>query len=364
MKPFIAALLILLCATSLLAQERWTPEQAQAWKKKVPWLVGCNYNPATAINQLEMWQADSFDPKQIDKELTWAQDLGFTSLRVFLHHMAYDQDPKGFLDRMDQFLAIAEKHKIGVMFVLFDSCWDPFPKIGKQRDPKPHLHNSGWVQCPGLPILMDETKYDSLKPFVQGVIGRFKDDARVHAWDLFNEPDNRNGSSYSQHEPANKAELALKLLDKTFKWAREVKPSQPLTVGVWVGMWEEGKLSPTEKFSLDNSDVISFHCYKPVNETKQRIENLKRYGRPMLCTEYMARPAGSTFGEQLPLFKEQGVGAYCWGFVAGKTQTIYPWDSWKKQYTAEPPVWFHDIFRSDGTAYRPEEVELIKKLTK
>ncbi len=346
------------------AGERWSEEKANAWYRERPWLVGCNYGPSTAINQLEMWQADSFDLETIDRELGWAEDLGFTSIRVFLHHLLWEQDREGFLRRMERFLDTAEKHQIGVMFVLFDSVWDPFPKVGPQRAPKPHVHNSGWVQSPGLEILKDPSRYDELKGYVQGVVGHFKDDRRVHVWDVFNEPDNRNGSSYGRFEPENKAELALQLLKKEVAWIREVDPSQPITSGVWLGDWSDpAKLSPMERFQLDSSDIISFHNYGPLADVKKRVETLRRYGRPIVCTEYMARPAGSRFDPILGYFRDQKVGAYNWGFVAGKTQTNYPWDSWQKTYHAEPELWFHDIFRKDGTPYDPKEVAYIKSLT-
>lgn len=342
----------------------WPAERANAWYKSQPWLVGCNFAPSTAINQLEMWQADSFDPATIDRELGWAQDLGFTSARVFLHHLLWEQDPEGFLKRMDQFLAIADKHQIGVMFVIFDAVWDPFPKLGKQREPKPHVHNSGWVQSPGIEILMDPARHDALAPYVKGVIGRFKDDPRVDAWDLFNEPDNPNRSSYGKDEPTNKPAFSLKLLEKTFAWARSCNPSQPLTTGVWIGNWADpAKLTPMERLQLEQSDVISFHSYAPLDEMKKCVENLRRYGRPILCTEFMARPQGSTFDPVLGYLKEQRVGAYCWGFVAGKSQTIYPWETWTKTYDAPPKVWFHDIFRPDGTPFDPREVEYIRSVT-
>ena len=329
-----------------------------------PWLVGCNFAPSTAINQLEMWQADTFDPVTIDRELGWAEDLGFNSVRVFLHHMLWEQDAPGFLTRMEQFLAIADRHHIGVMFVLFDAVWDPFPQLGKQRAPKPGLHNSGWVQSPGARILADPSKHDALKEYVTGVLGKFKADRRVHAWDLFNEPDNTNGSSYSRLEPAGKPELAFALLKKTFAWAREVAPSQPMTAGVWIGsLSDPDKLSPINRYMLTQSDVISFHNYRRLAELKKDVESLKRYRRPILCTEYMARPMGSTFDPILPYLKEEHVGAYNWGFVAGKTQTIYPWDSWKKPYADEPPTWFHDIFRPDGTPYDASEVAFIRRVT-
>ncbi len=133
----------------------WPLERAAAWSREHPWLVGCNYIPSTAINQLEMWQADTFDPATIDRELGWAEGLGFNSVRVFLHDLLWEQDAPGFLGRMDRFLEIADRHRIGVVFVVFDAVWDPIPQLGEQRAPKPGLHNSGWVQSPGKRILSD-----------------------------------------------------------------------------------------------------------------------------------------------------------------------------------------------------------------
>jgi len=342
---------------------QWTPAQANAWYAEQPWLVGCNFGPSTAINQLEMWQAETFDPETIDRELAWAEQLGFNSVRVYLHHLLWEQHARGFLHRIEKFLDIAERHNIGVMFVLLDGVWDPFPRLGEQPDPTPGVHNSGWVQSPGVKILRDPDRHDELKGYIKGVVGHFNRDSRIHAWDIFNEPDNINRPAYVHHEPENKAELSLMLLKKAFAWAREAGPTQPITAAVWAGDWSEGNLSPINRFMLEQSDIITFHCYSDLAQAKLRVASLKRYNRPLICTEYMARPAGSTFKGILPYFKEEHVGAYNWGFVAGKTQTIYPWDSWEKRYESEPPVWFHDIFRADGTAYDPEEVKLIKQLT-
>ena len=345
------------------ARDRWSKEQAEAWARKTPWLVGCNFIPSTAVNQLEMWQADTFDPATIDRELGWAEGLGFNSVRVFLHDIAWRTDPDGFLKRVDQFLAIAEKHKIGAMFVLLDSCWDPFPKAGPQRPPTPHVHNSGWVQSPGLEVLKDPARHGELEPYVKAVVGRFKDDPRVQVWDLINEPDNANGSSYGQHELKNKPELALALLRKVFQWAREAGPSQPLSAGVWMGDYAGAKASEINRYQIEASDVITFHCYDPVPTLEKKVAELRPFGRPVVCTEYMARGHDSRFDPVLGYFHEQNIGAYNWGFVAGKSQTIYPWDSWQTHYNAEPKLWFHDIFRKDGTAYDPAEVAYIRKVT-
>jgi hypothetical protein len=342
----------------------WSTKQANDWYSHQPFLVGSNFIPSTAINQLEMWQADTFDLPTVDRELGFAEGLGMNTMRVFLHNLMWQQDSQGFLHRMDQFLEVADKHHIRITFVIFDSVWDPYPKLGKQREPKPHVHNSGWVQSPGADMLQNPLRWNKeLKPYVEGVIGHFRDDRRVLMWDLMNEPDNNN-PPYKGKELSKKEQPSLQLLKEEWGWARHVKPSQPLTSGVWKDDWSsDEKLSEMARFQLQNSDVITFHSYGPPEEMHSRIQSLQRFGRPLVCTEYMARPIGSTFQTILPILKKAHVGAYNWGFVSGKSQTIYPWDSWEKQYTAEPPVWFHDIFRKDGTPFDPQEVAVIQQIT-
>lgn len=372
----VALLVLSMNVRSAHARTQWTPEQANAWYKAKGWRVGCNYIPRTAINQLEMWQAETFDPKTIDQELGLAEGLGFNSIRVFLHDLLWQQDRDGFLKRMDAFLTIADRHHIGVMFVLFDGVWDPDPRLGKQHEPVPFLHNSGWVQSPGRAILKDDAKQDQLKDYVVGVIGHFKDDKRVDAWDVFNEPDNPNSNSYgatgSMEElaPDVKESQALKLLMKEFAWARSADPSQPLTCGVWRVEWP--KLRPVERAQLDESDVVSYHAYSPLDGMRTWVKNLRDHmkgrERPLLCTEYMARPQGSRFKPILGYLKEENIGAYNWGFVQGKTGTNYAWNSWetKPADRREPPVWFHEIYKQtpDGLKpYDPNEVKYIRSVT-
>ncbi|NUQ65187.1 MAG: endo-1,4-beta-xylanase [Pirellulales bacterium] len=365
--PFLAFFVLIPAAAN--ARERWSEEQAQAWGRRTPWLVGSNYAPAYAINQLEMWQADTFDLAAIDRELALAEQLGFNSMRVFLHHLLWEQDREGFLQRIETFLEIADKHGIGAMFVLFDSVWDPNPRLGTQREPRAGVHNSGWVQSPGAKDLTDPGRHALLEQYVKGVIGRFKTDRRVQAWDTWNEPDNTNDNSYGKNgldqESAGKQALTLELLKKTFAWARQADPAQPLTSGVWLGghKADPQKLVPMEKVQLDESDVVSFHCYGNLDEMKKWAASLRRYRRPVLCTEYMARPAGSTFDPILGYLKQENIAAYNWGFVAGKTNTIYPWASWQTPCEREPEVWFHDIFRPDGRPFDPSEVEYIRRVT-
>ena len=365
MRKVLLCLALLALVAPANAREVWTKDQANQWYGKQKWLVGSNYIPADASNQLEMWQADSFNPAQIDKELGWAQGLGMTTMRVFLHDALWQQDPAGFKKRMDAFLAISAKHGIKPLFVLFDSCWDPNYKLGPQHPPIPGVHNSGWVQSPGAKALGDPAQYARLEAFVKGVVGSFAHDDRILGWDLWNEPDNTNGSSYLDASQARYDQVAF-LLPKVFEWARSADPSQPLTSGIWHhDHWEYlASLNSVEKTQLTQSDVISFHDYSWPETFEARAKSLETYGRPIICTEYMARGAGSTFDTILPIGKKRNVGMINWGFVNGKTQTDMPWDSWQRPYTLRPPtLWFHDIFRADGTAYRAREIAIIKRLS-
>jgi hypothetical protein len=367
MKKIVAVLFLsFLAATFSVAQApRWTEQHANDWYAHQPWLVGSNYIPATAINELEMWQADTFDPQRIDLELGWAESIGFNTMRVFLHDLLWQQDAAGFQKRIETFLSIANKHHIRILFVLFDSCWDPYPHLGKQRDPRPGVHNSGWVQSPGAAALLDRAQLPRLEAYVKGVVGAFSSDSRILGWDVWNEPGGTNQGSYEKQELPDKVALVRALLPKVFAWARESGASQPLTSGLWDGDWAYfEKLDPIQKIQLEESDVLSFHDYSKPADFLKHVRELQKVHRPILCTEYMARPQHSTFQGILPIAKKYKITSINWGLVAGKTQTWLPWDSWQKPYTdRQPKIWFHEIFHTDGTPYSQQEVALIRKLT-
>jgi hypothetical protein len=365
-KRYLPIAVLLLLNTAAMAQsERWSEKAANDWYRKQPWLVGSNYIPATAVNQLEMWQADTFDLARINLELTWAEGLGMNTMRVFLHDLPWQQDAGGFERRISRFLTIADKRGIRPILVLFDSCWDPFPQPGRQPAPRPGVHNSQWVQSPGAKELLDPALQPRFLKYAQDVVRTFANDKRILAWDVWNEPDNTNTSSYGTSEPPGEGAAVMAVLPTVFEWVRAGVPTQPLTSGLWKGDWSAPeKLSPMEKMQVELSDVISFHNYDAPEEFEKRVRWLQAYNRPILCTEYMARPNKSTFQGVLPVAKKYKVGAYNWGFVTGKTQTNLPWDSWQKPYTdREPAMWFHDILSFDGKAYRPEEAEFIKEIT-
>jgi len=373
MRKWLSPLLATLLAVAPMAHAddaaRWTPAQADAWYAKQQWLVGANYTTSNAINQLEMFQAETFDPVAIDRELRWAHEqFGMNTMRVYLHDLLWQQDPQGFLKRVDTFLSIAEKNGIRPMLVLFDSCWDPDPKLGPQHRPIPGVHNSGWVQSPSRHMLVDPANDKHFRDYVEGVVGAFANDKRVLAWDLWNEPDNPGGGNYMDKQLKGEQERIAELLPQIFDWARSKKPTQPLTSGVWIGDdWSPGAASLTaiQRTQLERSDVITFHNYEQPEAFVSRVAQLKKYGRPLICTEWLARGAGSNVDTILPIARRENIGMINWGFVDGAIQTRFPWDSWQRPYTMEPPtVWFHDLLKADGTPYRPREAELFRRLAK
>lgn len=327
---------------------RWPAEKVNAWYATQPWPIGCNYIPSTAINQIEAWQADTFDAVTIDRELALAESIGFNTVRVFSHDLVWEADPAGFKERVGALLDLCEKHRIRVIFTFFtNGCYgfEGEAKLGKQPDPVPGIHNSGWVQSPGCASVNDPATWGRLEAYVKDVITAFADDDRILLWDLYNEPAN-----------PKKGCQGLPLLRAVFAWARAVNPSQPLTACL-----EERASEEMARFLVENCDVITFHSYAKPDVIQEKWLGLPaRYGRPVLCTEYMARTEGSTFQDLLPLFHRERIGAISFGLVAGKMNTQFPWKS--KKDSPEPEIWFHDIFRPDGTPFDPAETDLIKAL--
>lgn len=347
--------------TASAAAARWTADQANAWYSQQGWLVGANYITATSSNQIEMWQAGTYDPRRINGELQVARKIGFNTVRVFLHDQLWAQDRTNFLRRISQFVDIAASHNIKPLFVFFDSCWDPYPKVGPQRAPTQGVHNSRWVQSPGAELIDNPEYQPVLRDYITGVIGAFRADGRVLGWDLWNEPDNP-APQYSDVERSDKVEVVANLLPQVFEWARSVNPGQPLTSGVWRGSWRNP--SGIVATQLDNSDIITFHNYDGPEQFEARIDELAPLGRPILCTEYLARNDASTVEDILPIARRRNVGAYNWGLIAGRTQTYLPWDSWDSPYDAPPQEWFHDLVRPDGQAFRASEIQTIQKLVR
>ncbi|MEH0152895.1 cellulase family glycosylhydrolase [Limibacter armeniacum] len=374
---------------SLTVPGRWSKERINEWYAHQPWLVGCNYYPATAINQIDMWQASTWDPERIDLELTWAESIGMNTLRVYMHDMVWASDEEGLYKRMDQFLGICEQHGIRPWFVFFDDCHFPNPKLGEQPKPVKGYHNSGWMNSPARDMALryaegtaSEEEVAQLKGYVQETIKRFKDDTRILMWELYNEPGRGNGLNGDMSAKKVKASIgdkSAKLCYDSFVWAREVNPSQPITSTTAGSIGEQNMA-----INKANADLHSIHTYGPSKAVRGRVNEYKQDGRPVIVSEWLARTNGSTVQDCLPVLKELNVGAVNWGFVSGKSGTIWPWTSRKTadgkkkdvykmraegevvnkgEAFPEPELWFHDLFRMDGTPYSEEEIKIFRELT-
>ena len=311
-----------------------------------------------------MWQAETFDPTTIERELGWAADIGMNCVRVYLHDLAWQADPTGFKSRIELFLQRADQAGIRTTFVLFDDCWFP-PVSGPQADPVPGVHNSRWAQGPGHDVVRDREQWPRLKEYVEDIVGSFSEDERIGMWDLYNEPGNAILPLASlpnyQAIPRSLVQLgrhailpspSLTLLQKTFVWARSANPAQPLTAGIWAPM------PRLNRFQLASSDVLTFHHYLGATSLDKQINSLKRrFERPVICTEWMARPMGSRVESHLPIFKDTQVGCFCWGLVAGRTQTIHAWRD--QPGTPAPELWHHDLLHPDGSAFSQAEVDMF-----
>lgn len=327
--------------------EQWTPEKANSWYASIDPIRGCNYLPRSAVNSTEMWQAESFDPDTIAEELSWARTAGFNALRVFHQFLVWRDDPDGLKSRIDQFLDIAGANGIKAMFILFDDCAfaGKEPYLGKQDDPVPYTHNSGWTPSPGLKRVVDRAVWPDLKDYVVDIVGSFAEDERVQIWDLYNEPGN-----------SDLGEKSLPLVEAAFAWAREAGPRQPLTTSIF-RLHDEYAM---EQRILELSDVTSFHHYGDTG-VEAVIQRCQAYGRPVLCTEWLRRVVGQTVKLILPIFARERIGWYNWGLVAGRTQTYLDWR--RELNSPDSTTWQHDIFHADGRPYDADEIELIRSFS-
>ena len=340
---------------------RWSSKKIIEWYSEQEWLIGSNFLPSTAINQLEMFQTETFDEKTIRKELGLAKSLGFNSMRVYIHDLLWEIKDE-FLINFEKFLSICEENNIKPIIVLFDDCHRANPKLGAQYLPVKGIHNSGWSQSPGHKIVKDinngyMSELKRLKNFTQEILDLYRNDQRILLWDLYNEPGQ-----------FGIGEQSLDFLELVWDWAFEVRPDQPLTSCMDGSIGEKIIALNSEK-----SDVITFHTYE-ADKLEPTIKKLSNFDRPIICTEYMAREFGTTFEFSLPIFKKHNVGCYNWGFVAGKSQTHFGWETILKlkesvenkdfvtniKEIPEPKIWFHDIYRMDGSPFDQKEIDFIK----
>lgn len=353
---------------------RWSEKEINAWYARRDWPVGINFLPSTAVNWNELWQRETFDEETISHELGLAEGIGMNTLRINLPFIVWLYDRDGLVERIDRFLGIASKHHIQVMLTLMDDCGfsGDHPWIGKQKDPRPGVHNSQAAASPGRNIVILPALWPLVKSYVSDIVHVFRDDERIFVWDVYNEPTNDGiflDDGKEAHFQGPLLEMSPKLCREAVSWVRAQDPVQPLTVGAWRNMKtflnRDVRLfdSEIDRLALDCSDILSFHAYSPADVIEESIALLKKLGRPILCTEWLARHAMSTVQDILPIFKREKVGAYSWGLVNGRTQTHLPWPVIMQARKDYLDLWFHDLFYKDGTPYSKEECRLFSQLT-
>lgn len=354
--------------------DRWTAAEANAWWRSKPWVCGFNYLPSSAVNFLEMWRRESFDLPTIERELGWAAAAGFNSLRVNAHFLVWKHDRDGLLDRIDQLMGVASRNGMSTVLCPFDDCGfgGQEPVYGPQPDPIPGVHNSRAVASPGRATVMNPAARPELEAYVRDLVGAFRTDDRVLFWDVYNEPGNRMifGPDGYSHGSADLVLHARNLMEDAFGWVRATNPDHPVTVGAWCtprpGETADPYQTEIDKRALALSDIVTFHAYWNAARVGTFIDYLVPLGRPMLCTEWMARAVDSRIVDQLPLFHDRSVGCFQWGLVRGRTQTHLPWPQDLVTLHGDhvdPDVWFHDLFHEDGRPYDPVEIEVIRALS-
>lgn len=353
---------------------RWTTREANAWWQAQPWICGFNFLPSSAVNFLEMWHEDFFDPETIERELRWAGEIGFNAIRINLHSLVWQHDRDGLLTRLDRVMDVAAHAGLSTVPCLFDDCGfgGAEPVYGPQPDPVPGVHNSRAVASPGREIVMQADAAAYLETYVRDVVGSFRDDVRVLFWDLYNEPGNRmefRPEGYARF-PGELDPHSQRLMESAFAWARDEDPEQPLTVAAWTTPLPGEDAHPyqteIDRSALLHSDIVTFHAYWKAEQVGAFMDYLSVLDRPMLCTEWMARAVDSRIEDQLQMFHDRSVGCFQWGFVRGRTQTHLPWPAdlvAAHGGTADPDVWFHDLLFEDGQPYDPGEIETIRALT-
>ena len=357
---------LLLSSVAAIAQtgkpSRWSEARPTPGTRKQPWLVGSNYTPATAINELEMWQADTFDPKTIDKELGWAEGLGMTTMRVFLHDLAWQQDAAGFRERIDRFLDIAAKHHIKPLFVLFDSCWDPNPAAGPaaRADSLASTIPAG-CRVPAPRRCRIRTQVSAARSLRQGRRRRVRQgSARARLGRLERARQHQRRAATAQQEPKNKVELVLALLPQVF--AVGARGGRRAAADV---RRLEGRLVVRRQAVADGADSARTVGRHLVPQLRQRrgIREADPVAAALPSADPLHRVHGARQRQHVrgiaarsrrSTTSRRSTGASS----PGKTQTYLPWDSWQKPYVdREPAVWFHEIFKQDGTPYKQEEVD-------
>lgn len=326
----------------------WSIEKAWAWYKSKPWIVGWNYTPTTCVNATEWWQDEKkANDSIINRDLKLGEQLGYNSIIVYMQYLVWEKDSAYYKNRFNRFLSIAESHHMTVSPVFFDdvnfvcgsgdNCGNS--KLGDQGEPNPNLLMSQWAASPGPTYVLDAANRPKFKRYVQDFIRTFGQDKRILMWDVYNEPSNSGMGTRT-----------YPLVELTFQWVREIGASQPLTVSEWSG-------AKNNNWPYNYSDIASFHGYMNASGLLGAINELRKTQRPIVCTEWLARQAGTNIPVDLPVFKRQGVGTFQWSLINGRMHCERSWTS----FGSSNNPWFHDCLYNDGKPYKADEVFALYK---
>ncbi|MBQ9511518.1 MAG: cellulase family glycosylhydrolase [Clostridia bacterium] len=350
-------------------KRKWTESEAWAWQEKVGWLRGCNFIGSDCAGRVDMWQSYKNDEhmKTAERELALCRDTGFNTVRIIIEFDVWLQEHDSFMRIFEKYIELCAKYDLMVMVVLANEAQlcrgDRYvPKrLGEQAYALGY-HQGRLPITPEQKALVpyhelerDETR-DKYVEMVKEIVGKYRDDNRIICWNVFNEPGITVGE-----------ERSLPLIRLMFDTVRALDPVQPLASDVW--WWgNPDSIRPFDKLSLELSDVISWHCYKPFEQFVVDYERLTHFNRPILLTEWLHRINRQKVRDVYPLLYLEKINCWCWGFVAGKTQTYEPWDSLWEQYDKTDgkvdydfTCWQHDLYRPSLRPYDPEEIRLIKR---
>lgn len=354
---------------------QWTKEQAWAWYNSYPWLRGCNFIGSDCANRRDQWQSYRAEEHlaTADRELELAQQIGFNTVRLIMDFDVWLQERESYMDMLEKYIALCAKYGQYVMLVLTAEAELPrgdyasfVPKpLGEQKYALGY-HQGRDPEYIRLTMVDKDTIYHPLESprlrekyleMVREIVMRYRKDCRVICWNVYNELGIVLG------------ERAIPILSTMLETVRACDPVQPLTADIFRGTQDGAPRTPEEKYALETSDVVSFHSYSDFPDFCIQVNDLKRYGRPLLCTEWLNRITHNDIREVYPFLWTEHIGSWCWGFVAGKTQTYEPWLALWNQYEASGgktdcdfTKWQHDLFRPSLYPYDPKEITLIRRI--
>ncbi len=351
-----------------LAKGQWSKEQAWRWYNDQPWIRGFNGYPSNCVNRIAMWQ--EFEHKevfeQIEYEFNLAKETGFNAVRAIIQFECWYYQHDSFMKNLEEYFSLADKYGLKVMLTLGNDCTVSKVNFKPVVFGKQHIDwgyhsgiktgpHSGGTTVPGYALLDDPEIEPKYYEMVDEIAAKYCKDDRLQIWDVWNEPGN-----------GNRGNISLKAMTKFFEIIRSHNPIQPLTADCWRYSEDLVPDREIEKAAIELSDVITFHYYGSFENMVIIIENLKKYGRPIINNEWLNRISGNNVCEIFPLFYLEKIGSYHWGLIAGFSQTYEPWGNYYAEYLKEGSdldltKWQHDIYRFNGLPYDVKEIKTIKR---